>query len=162
CLEKRPQNRYPTGAELLAALRAFRTVEAQAPAELPTPPLPRPVVPAAAAQVAELGRRLLQAGHVEEALAELEQAIQRMATAPGVLLVYAEAARRAGRLDAARAVYLRVHDWLRREGRGDDDLRDPVEGLAELDVKLKNYESAADGFTWLAQRWPENVWYRYR
>ena len=162
CLEKRPQNRYPTGAELLAALRGLRVSVPPTPVKVIPPPTARPQVPPAAAQVAEVGRRLLEAGQIEEALAELELAIQRMSTAPGVLLLYAEAARRAGQLGAARTVYLRVRDWLRREGRGDDDLRDPVEGLAELDVRLKNYEAAAEGFDWLAVRWPENVWYRYR
>ena len=85
-----------------------------------------------------------------------------MSTAPALLLVYAEAARRTGRLDTARLAYVRVRDWLRREGRGDNELRDPVEGLAELDVKLKRYEDAVEGFAWLTERWADQVWYRYR
>jgi serine/threonine-protein kinase len=163
CLEKRPEKRFQTGAELLAALQQLRAQkETPASAELLPAPVSRASVPPVAAQVAEAGRKLLAAGRLEEALAELETAIQRMSTAPSVLLVYAEAAKQAGRLDAARTVYRRVRDWLRREGAGDDEPRDPIEGLAELDVRLKHYEDATDGFTWLAERWPENVWYRFQ
>jgi tetratricopeptide (TPR) repeat protein len=163
CLEKRHTNRFQTGVELLAALQRLRATEASRGSDDVTPPpAPRASVPPAAAQVAELGRRLLSAGRVEEALQELEAALQRMSTAPTVLLVYAEAARAAGQLDTAWTVYRRVRDWLEREGRSDEELRDTREGLAELDVRLKNYEDAATGFTWLAERWPDNVWYRYR
>jgi Flp pilus assembly protein TadD len=34
--------------------------------------------------------------------------------------------------------------------------------MADLDVQLKNYESAAMGFAWLVERWPDKRWYRYR
>jgi tetratricopeptide (TPR) repeat protein len=113
-------------------------------------------------QVTETARVLLSAGRVEDALDQLELAMQRISTAPSLLLVYAEAARRAGRLQAARAVYCRVRAYLQHRGCTDEELRDPIEGMAELDVELKNYETAVEHFTWLVNRWPEKVWYQYR
>jgi tetratricopeptide (TPR) repeat protein len=41
-------------------------------------------------------------------------------------------------------------------------LRDPIVGRAELDVTMKRYDDAAEGFGWLAERWPKKRWYQYR
>ncbi|MCI0390290.1 MAG: serine/threonine-protein kinase [Acidobacteria bacterium] len=163
CLEKRPERRYQTGAELLASCRQFcDRLSAQASADMTPPAFAQPTVSGLADQVAEAARALLDTGHIEEALDQLELAMQRMSTAPSLLMVYAEAARRAGRLDAARAVYCRVKAYLQHRGCGDEELRDPVEGIAELDVQLKRYEGAVENFAWLVNRWPEKVWYQYR
>ena len=99
---------------------------------------------------------------MDEALQQLERAMQRMSTAPNMLMVYAEVAKRANRFDAARIVYQRVRAWLEQQGASEDLLRDPIEGLAEVQVHLKNYEDAVSGYSWLVERWPERKWYRYR
>jgi tetratricopeptide (TPR) repeat protein len=88
--------------------------------------------------------------------------MRRMSTSPQVLLVYAQAAKRAGKFDAARMVYQRAINWMKSTGAPDLELRDPIEGLADLDVQLKMYEPAVEGFSWLAERWPEKRWFRYR
>lgn len=112
--------------------------------------------------MAAMAEEMLEAGRTEEALAWLDKVMQRISTSPHVLLIYAEAARRVGRLDAARNVYSRVVRWMRSNGASDEELRHSYEGLAELDVLLKKYEEAVVSFNWLADRWPENRWYRYR
>jgi serine/threonine protein kinase len=163
CLEKRPDKRFQTGAELLAAChKVYDRLSAQASADVTPEAFTQSTGSSFAEQVAETARLLLNAGQVEEALDNLELAMQRMSTAPSMLMVYAEAARRAGRLDAARAVYGRVKAYMQNRGCSDEELRDPVEGIAELDVQLKRYEGAVENFAWLAERWPEKVWYQYR
>jgi len=112
--------------------------------------------------VADLARRLLQEGKVDEAIDQLERALQRMSTAPTVLMVYAEAARRAKKLDAARLVYQRIRHFLETQGASDDVLREAIEGFGEVSVQLKKYEEAAESFQWLVARWPIKKWYRFR
>jgi serine/threonine-protein kinase len=163
CLERRPENRYPTGAALLAAIDHLerelveRVAVSIATSTLVEPALQRPVD-----ELAELARELIEKGKVDDAIAHLEKAMRRTATSPQMLLVYAQAAKRVGRLDAANAVYRRAISWLKSDGAQDHELRDPIEGLAELDIQLKKYEPAAEGFAWLAERWPEKRWYRFR
>jgi serine/threonine-protein kinase len=163
CLEKRPDNRYPTGAALLAAIDQLRgELEGKASAPVRAPVVIEPVIQRPVDELAQLARELMDKGQIDDAIAQLEKAMRRMSTSPQVLLVYAQAAKRVGRLDAARAVYQRAISWLRSNGAQEHELRDPVEGMAELDVQLKNYEPATEGFAWLAERWPDKRWYRYR
>jgi serine/threonine-protein kinase len=163
CLERRPENRYPTGAALLAAIDHLqRELAEKAAAPIATSGLIEPTLQRPVDELAELARELIADGKVDDAIAQLERAMRRTATSPQMLLVYAQAAKRVGRLDAANAVYRRAISWLKSEGAQDHELRDPVEGLAELDVQLKKYEPAAEGFGWLAERWPEKRWYRFR
>ena len=163
CLEKRPDRRYPTGACLLAALGDLRaSLEEQETETLALPAKPGERVPSVAEELLELTKDLVDQGKVDEAVAKLEKAMQRMSTSPRVLLMYAAAARMVGKFDAAHLVYQRAIRWLRNHNAGDDELRDPIEGKSELDVKLKKYEDAAVGYGWLADRWPDKRWYRYR
>jgi eukaryotic-like serine/threonine-protein kinase len=163
CLERRPEYRYPTGAALLAAIDHLqREMAEKAAAPITTSTLVEPALPRPVDELAELARELIAEGKVDDAIAQLERAMRRTATSPQMLLVYAQAAKRVGRLDAANAVYRRAISWLKSEAAQDHELRDPVEGLAELDVQLKKYEPAAEGFAWLAERWPEKRWYRLR
>jgi tetratricopeptide (TPR) repeat protein len=163
CLEKRPERRFQTGAELLAAChRVCETLGARAEADLTPAAQDSGLLPRPAEQVVEAARELLVDGQIDEAIDRLEVAMQRMSTSPSVLLVYAEAARRAGRLEAAHAVYQRVRAHLLREGCADEELRDAVEGLADLEVQLKRYESAVKNYAWLAERWPDKAWYGFR
>ena len=37
-----------------------------------------------------------------------------------------------------------------------------MEGRADVGVRLKRYEEAVEDFSWLAERWPEKRWYRFR
>jgi hypothetical protein len=163
CLERRPENRYPTGAALLAAIDHLqRELVEKAAAPITTSVLIEPALQRPVDELAEIARELIAEGKVDDAIAQLERAMRRTATSPQMLLVYAQAAKRVGRLDAANAVYRRAISWLKSEGAQDHELRDPVEGLAELDVQLKKYEPAAEGFAWLSERWPEKRWYRFR
>jgi len=163
CLQNRPERRLANGKELLGRLLAIREeLAANESAEVtPEPALPERV-PSQADLIADAARRLLEEGKVDEAIEQLERAMQRMSTAPAVLMVYAQAARRARKLDAARLVYQRVRKWLDQQGAGDDIMRDAVEGLAEVSVELKRYEDAVDEFCWLVSRWPNRKWYRFR
>ncbi|MBT2989951.1 MAG: protein kinase [Candidatus Thiodiazotropha sp. (ex Ctena orbiculata)] len=163
CLEKRPENRFATGSELLAATDEVRTsieITGVERAQLATL-APEPV-PTVADELAELASELVEQGKVEEAVEKLEKAMQRMSTSPRVLLLYAAAARTVGKIDAAYLVYGRVIRWLRNNGAGDEELRDAMEGRADVGVRLKRYEEAVKDFSWLAERWPEKRWYRFR
>jgi serine/threonine-protein kinase len=163
CLEKRPDNRYPTGAALLAAIDQLRCdLAGKAATPITAPVAIEPAIQRPVDELAELARELMERGQVDDAIAQLEKAMRRMSTSPQVLLVYAQAAKRVGKFDAARIVYQRAITWLKSNGAQDQELRDPVEGLAELDVQLKRYEPAAEGFAWLAERWPGKRWYHYR
>lgn len=165
CLNKRPSDRYPNGIELLAAVDAVRRELASRPTpsrvetiDVPaTPPVPR--VPE---QLEALIDDLLRQGRAEEAVDRLEKAVQRMSTSPRVLLLYASAARAIGKLETAHLVYQRAIAWLRAQQRPDEELRDAIEGRGELDVELKRYEGAVEAFAWLAERWPQKRWYRYK
>lgn len=163
CLERRPHDRYSTGAALLAAIENLqRKLSSRADVAMtPAQPAER-FLPTPGQEMLAMAKEMLEAGKTEEALAWLDSVMQRMSTSPHVLLIYAEAARRAGRLDAARNVYSRVVRWMKSNGAADDELRHPYEGLAELDVRLKKYEEAVVSFGWLVERWPDNRWYRYR
>jgi len=163
CLDKRPGLRFQTGAELLAGVEACRrsvSDSAQGGDALPTArPEPAPTL---ADELARVSRELVDEGRAREAVEKLEQAMQRRSTSPRLLLLYGAAARAAGKLEAAHLVYCRAIDWLKRNGGTDDDLRDPMEGRTELDVALKRYDDAADGYGWLAEHWPAKRWYAYR
>jgi serine/threonine-protein kinase len=163
CLGKRPEDRYQTGAELLAALEHARSQIALEAREQATLPIPQttPIL-TAAEELAELTQILMRQGKAAEAVEKLEAAMQRMSTSPRILLIYAAAARAVGKLDAAHLVYQRVIRWLQHHGAENHDLRDPIEGRAELDVLMKCYDDAAEGFGWLAEQWPQKRWYRYR
>ena len=162
CLEKRPERRYATGAELLAAVEGLDAalVEKSRAVTAPARPASRPS--SIAEELELLANELLAQGRAEEAVSELETALQRMSTSPRLLLVYAAAARAVNRLEVAHLVYQRSIAWLQRHHAGPDELRDPMEGRAELDVRLKLYEDAADAYGFLAENWPEKRWYRYR
>ncbi len=163
CLQKRPQDRYPTGATLLAAVETLqKQMESHAAEKLITPVPVEVLSPTPAEELAVLAKEMLEAGQVDEVVAWLDKVMQRISTSPHLLLVYAEAAKRAGKLDAARAVYQRIVRWMKGHGFGDEELRHPSEGLAELNIRLKKYEEAVQGFSWLSECWPENRWYRYR
>ena len=163
CLETRPDRRPANGKELLGRLLATcDALVSRAAADVTPAPAPVQRVASPADITAETARKLLQAGRVDEAIAELERAMQRMSTAPAVLMVYAEAARRAEKLDAARVVYNRVCKWLESQAASEEALREAIDGLAEVTVQLKRYEEAVGHYKWLVDRWPEKKWYRFR
>ena len=162
CLEKRPENRYSTGATLLAAVDKARAEMREGLGAMPLPAVAGERLPTVAEELLDLTKGLVEAGKPEEAVTRLEQAMQRISTSPRILLLYAAAARMVGKLDAAHLVYQRAIRWLRSNGAGDEELRDPIEGKAELDVLLKHYEKAVDGYAWLVERWPEKRWYHFR
>ncbi len=163
CLETRPDRRPANGKELLGRLLSIRDeLVARVTSDVtPTPASVERVV-GQADLVADLARQLLQEGKVDEAIDQLERALQRMSTAPTVLMVYAEAARRAKKFDAARLVYQRIRHFLEMQGASDDVLREAIEGFGEVSVQLKKYEEAAESFQWLVARWPNKKWYRFR
>jgi serine/threonine protein kinase len=163
CLEKRPENRFQTGAALLAAI--IKLQENLNREEKDTVPIAVDTVtttPTPSDELADLAMNLLNNGKVEEVLRRLEKAMQRMSTSPRILLVYAEAAKHAGRFDLSRAVYEKAWLWMKHNGCSDEELRSASEGLSELNIKLKKYDEAAKGYEWLAKNWPDNRWYSYR
>jgi tetratricopeptide (TPR) repeat protein len=163
CLETKPEKRYSNGKDLLGNLqRVHQALAASAAADVTPVPVTIDMVTSPAEEIAAVAKGLLEEGKVEEALTQLNRAMQRVSTAPTMLMVYAEAAKRANRWDAARIVYQRVTAWYEKQGASDDMLRDAVEGLAEVQVRLKNYEDAVKGFAWLVDRWSDKKWYRFR
>lgn len=161
CLEKRPERRFATGAELLAAVEGLQSklvgvTLAAAVAAVPA------VVPSMAEELERMAQELLAEGRAEEAVARIESGLQRFSTSAGLLLVYAAAARAANRLEVAHLVYCRILRWLDARGAGPEARRDALEGRAELDVRLKHYDDAADAYGWLVEHWPAKRWYRFR
>jgi serine/threonine-protein kinase len=119
CLEKRPEDRYQTGAVLLAALEKARSQiawEAREQATLPTTQA-APIL-TAAEELADLTQTLVHQGKAAEAVEKLEVAMQRLSTSPRILLIYVAAARAVGKFDAAHLVYQRVIRWLQHHGQG--------------------------------------------
>lgn len=163
CLEKKPENRYATGAVLLNAVEDIQTsLVSIGQQELSLPTAPGERIPTVAEELIAFTKDLVEQGKVEEAAARLEQAMERMSTSPRVLLVYAVIACQVGKFDAARIVYQRAIRWLRNHNASDDDLRDAIEGKGSVDIRLKQYEDAVEAFRWLAERWPDKHLYRYR
>ena len=160
CLEKNPVDRFPDGKELLAALENLET------RELSTEPVPEEATgddtETAGKQLSEVVRELIADGAPEKALDRLQKEMQRSSTSPQLLMLYAAAARAQGHLSAALAVYKRAVAWHRANGAENFRLRAATEGLAEMEVALKQYEEACESYRWLSQNWPENRWYRYR
>ena len=162
CLEKRPDRRYATGAELLAAVEGLQS-QLKQPAQPVTAPARRPERTASLAEDLErLASDLVAQGRADEAIDKLESALRHMSTAPNLLLVYAAAARAVNRFEVAHLVYQRTIRWLRANHAEPMELRDAMEGRSELDVRLKHYDDAAEGYTWLTQHWPDSRWYRFR
>lgn len=160
CLEKKVNDRYQTGAELLAAVEELQeTLDTTQPV---TPAAHTEAGPSMAEELEKLAAELVADGRAGEAVEQIEAALQRFSTTPSLLMVYAAAARAADRYEVAHLVYQRVIGWLRSHGAEDEELRGPLEGRAELDVHFKNYEEAADAYGWLAERWPAKRWYRFR
>lgn len=164
CLEKRPANRYPTGASLLVAieevqekLASKKTADVSAPKQEIQSSFPAP-----ADQIAALAEELLEADCIDEVIDRLEKAMEMMSTSPKVLLLYAEAARRAKKFDAAYTVYRRARKWMESNDYSAVEIKDAVEGEAEMNVHFKKYEKAAQNFRWLSEEFPGKRWYRYR
>ncbi|QDU37636.1 Serine/threonine-protein kinase Pkn1 [Maioricimonas rarisocia] len=160
CLEKRPQDRFETGAALLAAIEKLQAEVEIVEFEAPEPD--RLSVPTVTDQLTEMARELLDKDQVDEVIARLEKAMERMSTSPQVLVIYGEAARRVGKFEAAHMVYTRAIRWMEQHGRPIEDRRDAVEGLAEVNVQLKRYEDAVEQFRFLAENWDDRRWYQYR
>ena len=163
CLDKHPDNRYPTGAALLAVIEQIQQ-ELQECSTVNVPPLEEtePISSNFAEELAALAQKLVDDGQLEEAIERLEQELPYTPTSPKMLLVYAEAAKQTGKLETARLVYERVLHWLNAHHASDEEFKEVKEGLAELNVKMKRYEEAVDLFSWLTKHWPENWWYSYR
>ena len=163
CLEKRESDRYPTGAALLASIEQIADqlkAKAAEPVDVPAP-LPQPGAHLVE-EMANMARDLLKEGKEEEVIDRLDRAMTRMSTAPRVLLLYAEAAKRLGKLEVAEAMYRRVLHWFRTNGRPECEWVDAQEGLAEVLIRRKQYERAVAGFVWLVEYAPLKRWYRYR
>jgi len=162
CLAKRPDRRYATGAELLAAVEGLQMQLSQKARPVTAPAQPPESFPSFAEDLERLANVLIAQGRASEALDKLESGLRHMSTAPNLLLVYAAAARAVERLDLARLIYQRIIQWLRTNRAQSEEFRDAIEGKSELDVKLKHYDDAADGYSWLAEHWPNKRWYRFR
>jgi serine/threonine protein kinase len=162
CLEKRPDRRYATGAELLAAVEAIQAELAESAQAVTSPARQPERIPALAEDLERIANELIADGRPEEAVEKLEEALNRMSTAPNLLLLYAAAARSVDKLEVAHLVYKRAVNWLRANDAEPAALRDAIEGRSELDVRLKNYDEAVEGYQELTRHWPDKRWYRYR
>ncbi|AUB82288.1 protein kinase domain-containing protein [Candidatus Thiodictyon syntrophicum] len=162
CLEKRPDRRYATGAELLAAVEGLQARLMEQTLPVTAPARPPAATVSLATDLERLAKDLIAQGRGEEAVDRLEEALRRMSTTPNLLFIYAAAARAVNKLDVAHLVYQRIIQWLRAQGAEPVALQGAMEGRSELDVRLKHYEEAADGYAWLAEQWPEKRWYRFR
>ncbi len=162
CLKKHPDDRYRAGAELLAAVEDLQA-RLQEPDQTITAPIrPHEPIYSLAEDLERHARELIAQGRADQALEKLESALERMSTAPNLLLIYAVAAKAVDRQDVAHLVYQRTIHWLEANNAEPAALREAIEGRSELDVRLKHYEEAALGYTWLTEHWPENRWYRFR
>jgi serine/threonine-protein kinase len=163
CLSKRPEDRYRTGAELLAALEEVAdNLRQEESLRIEPVPTPREMTVTPVEQLAEIAGEKLRQGQEEEVVDELEKAIQHMSTSPKVLLIYAAAARRVGKLEVARAVYRRVIRWMEANGWSEQDQSEAYEGLGDVSVQLKRYEEGIQAFQWLVDLDPGKRWYAYR
>jgi serine/threonine-protein kinase len=163
CLEKKPENRFQTGAELLAAVESLRDELKKAKKDsVPISIDKQAKLPQPADELADLARNMLNDGKIDEVVSQLEKAMQRMSTSPRILLIYAEAAKYAGKLELSRAVYEKSWRWMKYNGWSNENMRTASEGLSDLNIKLKKYEEAAKGYEWLSRNWPENRYYTYR
>ncbi|MCG8600475.1 MAG: protein kinase [Verrucomicrobiales bacterium] len=163
CLEKRPADRFASGAALLAAIEMYAeeaAVEKTETVEVPSPQ--KEFVRTPADELAEAAGAKLEAGDAEEVAGELEKAIQHMSTSPKVLLVYAAAAKRVNKFEVAQAMYRRVIRWMDSNGWSDEEKQEAYEGLGDVAVRMKGYEESVRSFEWLLERWPKKDWYRYR
>jgi tetratricopeptide (TPR) repeat protein len=127
--------------------------------------VPRPEhipAPAAVDELLIFAQQLLTEGKVDDAMVRLESGMQRMSTSPRVLLVYGEALRRVGNYQTALTAYSRALRWMEQHGWSDEEKRDAIEGLGEVNIRLKRYEEAVGHFERLAESWPDHHWYRYR
>ena len=162
CLEKKPERRYQTGCELLAAIESLINQADTAPKVLQVPRPEHVPVPAAANELLAYAQQLLSEGKVDDAMVRLESGMQRMSTSPRVLLVYGEALRRVGNFQTALSAYARALRWMEQHGWSDDEKRDAIEGLGEVNIRLKRYEHAVHQFERLSTTWPDHHWYQYR
>jgi serine/threonine-protein kinase len=162
CLEKGPDRRYGTGAELLAAVEDLQARLEEMARPVTAPARQPEQMPSLAEELGRLANELIAQGRADEAFEKLESALRRMSTSPNLLMIYAAAARAVDRLEVAHLVYQRAIRWLRAHDAEPAALRDAMEGRSELDVQLKHYDDAAEGYVWLAKHWPDKRWYRFR
>jgi eukaryotic-like serine/threonine-protein kinase len=163
CLAKRPEDRYRTGAELLAALGQAADVIRKAKfIRIEHLPTRRELVVTPVEELVVAAAEQMRQGKEQAVAEELEKAIHHMSTAPKVLLIYAAAARKVGKLEIARAVYLRLISWMEANGWSDKDQVEAYEGLGDVSVLMKRYEEAMNAFEWLCERDPDKRWYSYR
>jgi tetratricopeptide (TPR) repeat protein len=159
CLEKRPDRRHATGAELLAAIEGLQ-VRLQEPDQPITAPARQPECIPSRTEDMEHARDFIAQGRFNEAAEHLEPAMQ--CTNPNRLLLYAAANQAMGKLEVAHGAYMRAIRWLTANDAEPTTLREAIEGRSELDVRLKRYDEAAEGYAWLVEHRPEKRWYRFR
>jgi serine/threonine-protein kinase len=163
CLSKRPEDRYRTGAELLASLEQIaEDLKAKEPVKIEPQPEPRELVTTSLEEIAALAEERIHQGQEDVAVEELEKAILHMSTSPKVLLIYASAARRVGKLEVALAVYHRIIRWMVSNGWPEKDQIEAYEGLGDVAVLLKRFEEGVAAYEWLTERDPAKRWYAYR
>ena len=119
-------------------------------------------MPAAVDELLAFAQRLLSEGKVDDAVVRLESGMQRMSTSPRVLARLWRGLAAGWQLPGCTDGVLTrsaMDGAARMVGRGK---RDAIEGLAEVNVRLKRYEQAVAHFERLAKTWPEQRWFRYR
>jgi serine/threonine-protein kinase len=158
CLEKRPDDRFSNGAELVNALRALRERLA-APLALAVPAGPaEPMRPSDGPyDLVEEAYTLAHRGELAAAVERLSVALPQISTNPRILEFFADLNRRVGRTKVARSTYERVARWQDARGIPPSERRETLAQLGELQVAEKQYEDAVSTFALLHEAQPDDV-----
>lgn len=162
CLEKKPEDRFATGCELLAAIESLQAT-ANAEPEVLEVARPEHIHSSSPADnILGATEELIRDGKLEDALTQLEKAMQRMSTSPRILIIYGETSKRTGKYEAALSAFRKALSWMERNSWSDEEKRVPIEGIADTSIKLKRYEDAVEHYEKLVDLWPDDRWYTYR
>lgn len=163
CLEKRPEDRFTNANELLIALKLAKSKQRKAPSKiiLSLDTVDSPSEIKGAYEYIDKAQQLASRKDYSGAIAALDNAMSRISTNPTVLFLYAHIAKQAGKLDLAKKAYQRLIFWMENEGVSHNKRLEAYEGLGEVSIKLKDYESAVNCFAYLVKHGQE-PWYEFR
>lgn len=163
CLEKKPGKRFQNGGRLLETIRMARAnLSGTTAARIPTTEIEPLKKSGSPYDLIEEAHALVQAGRLEEALASLSEALQRVSTKPSLLAFYASLNQKVGRIKIARATYERIAGWMERQGIPFSERKHALEQLGNLQIDEKDYEDAVLTFALLHENFPEDLWVKFK
>jgi eukaryotic-like serine/threonine-protein kinase len=158
CLEKKPDQRFANGSDLIIALHDVR---AQLTCSMGT------VVPVGTAEpmrssdgpydLVEEAYALAHRGELLAAVERLACALTQISTNPRILEFFASLNQQVGRTQAARATYERVARWQDARGVPLSERRETLAQLGELLIVEKSYEDAVRTYALLHEAHPDDV-----